>query len=209
MAQAENPNRRAVKTIVLVRHGRIVWRFRTLIPGYGLDAWRRGEDAAPLDTSYRPGAELERLVPTAASIHASSLRRSIESAHLLAPAVEPLIDARFREAELPAAIRSGVRLPAKVWAGVARARWFAGWGGPEGDGVESFRDARARAASAAAILEQHAESRGTVVLVGHGLMNILIAGHLRAAGWRGPRLPSQRHWGFDIYDGERLTTRSA
>jgi broad specificity phosphatase PhoE len=209
MAQVENPKRRAVKTIVLVRHGRIVWRFWTLIPGYGLDAWRRGEDAAPLDTSYRPppGAELEQLVRTAASIHASSLRRSIESARLLAPAVEPLIDARFREAELPAAIRSGVRLPAKVWAGVARARWFAGWGGT--DGVESFREARSRAESAAAILEQYAESRGTVVLVGHGLMNILIAGHLRAAGWRGPRLPSQRHWGFDIYDGERLTTRSA
>ena len=207
MAQIENPKRRAVKTIVLVRHGRIVWPFRTLIPGYGLGEWRRGEDAAPLDTSYRPGAELERLVRTAASLHASSLRRSLESARLLAPAVEPLIDARFREAELPTAIRSGVRLPAKVWAGVARARWFAGWGGM--DGVESFRDARARAASAAAILEKHAESRGAAVLVGHGLMNILIAGHLRRAGWRGPWLPSQRHWGFGIYDGERLTTRSA
>ncbi len=109
---------------------------------------------------------------------------------------------------MPAAIRSGVHLPAKVWAGLARAAWFAGWA----DGVESFRDARARAASAAAILCEHAETRGAVALVGHGLMNILIAGQLRAAGWGGPRLPSQRHWGYAVYDGRaavRLTTRSA
>jgi len=198
-----------VKTIVLVRHGRIAWSFLTLIPGYALSEWRRGEDAAPLDPSYRPprGGELERLID-AASLVASPLRRSLESARLLAPAAKPLIDARFREAELPAAIRSGVRLPAKVWAGLARAAWFAGWA----DGVESFRAARARAASAAAILCEHAETGSAVVLVGHGLMNILIAGQLRAAGWRGPRLPSQRHWGYAVYDGRaavRLTTRSA
>ena len=90
-----------------------------------------------------------------------------------------------------------MRLPAKVWAGLARAAWFAGWA----DGVESFRAARTRAASAAAILCEHAETRGAVALVGHGLMNILIAGQLRAAGWRGPRLPSQRHWGYAVYDG--------
>jgi len=196
-----------VKTIVLVRHGRIAWPYLTLIPGYALSEWRRGEDAAPLDTSYRPrpGAELEQLIGTAASLIASPLRRSLESARLLAPATQPLIDARFREAELPAAIRSGVRLPAKVWAGLARAAWFAGWA----DGVESFRDARVRAVSAAAILTEHAEARGAVVLVGHGLMNILIAGQLRTGGWRGPRLPSQRHWGFAVYEGDRLTTRSA
>ena len=199
-----------MKTIVLVRHGRIAWSFLTLIPGYALSEWRRGEDAAPLDTSYRPppGGELERLIGTAASLAASPLRRSLESARFLAPAAKPLIDARFREADLPVAIRSAVRLPAKVWAGFARVAWFAGWA----DGVESFRAARARAASAAAILCEHAETGGAVVLVGHGLMNILIAGHLRAAGWRGPRLPSQRHWGYAVYDGRtavRLTTRSA
>jgi len=199
-----------VKTIVLVRHGRIAWSFLTLIPGYALSEWRRGEDAAPLDTSYRPPprGELERLIGTAASLAASPLRRSLESARFLAPAAKPLIDARFREADLPVAIRSAVRLPAKVWAGFARVAWFAGWA----DGVESFRAARARAASAAAILCEHAETGGAVVLVGHGLMNILIAGHLRAAGWRGPRLPSQRHWGYAVYDGRtavRLTTRSA
>lgn len=196
MARAENPKPPAVKTIVLVRHGRIVWDFWTPIPGYGLGEWRSGEDAAPLDTSYCPGPELERLVRGAGCVLASALRRSVESAHLLAPAAEPLIDARFREAELPSTIRSAVRLPAKAWAGVARARWFCGWS----DGVESFPDARARAASVATFLTEHAETRGAAVLVGHGLMNILIAGRLRDVGWRGPSLPSQRHWGFGIYE---------
>ena len=205
MARAENPKPRAVKTIVLVRHGRIVWDFWTPIPGYGLSDWRRGEDTAPLDTSYRPGADLERLVRLAACVLASPLRRSLESAHLLAPAAEPLIDARFREAELPSAIRSGVRLPPKAWGGVARARWLWGWS----DGVESFQAARARAAAAASMLIGNADARGPVVLVGHGLMNILIAGRLRAAGWRGPWLPPQRHWGFATYVGETAAITSS
>jgi hypothetical protein len=31
-------------------------------------------------------------------------------------------------------------------------------------------------------------------------MNILIAAQLRRAGWSGPLLPPQRHWGFAVYE---------
>ena len=129
---------------------------------------------------------------------ASPLRRSLDSAHLLAPGAEPLVDARFREAELPAAFRSSLRLRPEVWAWLARAAWFCGWSA----GVESCRRARQRAASAAQLLVEHAE-RGAVVLVGHGLMNVLIARQLRAEGWQGPRLPSPDHWTFGIYKRSR------
>src|SRR5712691_620948 len=83
--------------IVLARHGKPAWDFRTPIPGHAFGDWRRGEDAAPLDTSQRPGAELEQLIRTASCLIASPLRRSLDSAHLLAPRAAPLIDARFRE----------------------------------------------------------------------------------------------------------------
>src|SRR5438093_9970936 len=73
---------------------------------------------------------------------------------------------------------------------------FCGWSA----GVESFKAARERAAKAASILTGHAEESGAVVLVGHGLMNILIARRLRASGWRGPRLPSPQHWTFGVYE---------
>jgi len=183
-----------VSRIILARHGRLAWDFRAPIPGNALCKWRRGEDAAPLDALHRPSAELEQHVRAAHCVAVSPLRRSRESARLLAPSAEPLIDACFREAELPCTIRSGLRLRSHVWAGLARAAWFCGWS----DGVESFRAARARAGQAAAILTAQARG-GVVVLVGHGLMNVLIARQLRTAGWRGPRFPSVKHWAFGMY----------
>src|SRR5947209_3581228 len=57
-----------------------------------------------------------------------------------------------------------------------------------------------RAAKAASVLTGRAEESGAVVLVGHGLMNILIARRLRATGWRGPRFPSPQYWTFGSYE---------
>ena len=188
--------------IILARHGKLAWDFRTPIPGHALGEWLRGEANAPLDPSSRANAELERLSRAAQCLITSPLRRSRDSAHLLAPSTAPLIDPCFREAELPSTFRSGVRLPPWIWAGLARLGWFCGWPA----GVESFRDARERAANAASFLTAHAEARGggggdgAVVLVGHGLMNILIAQRLRSGGWHGPRWPSPRHWSFGVYE---------
>jgi broad specificity phosphatase PhoE len=182
--------------IVLARHGRPAWDFRTPIPGHALGEWHRDEGEAPLDTSPRPGAELERLSREAKCLVASPLRRSTDSARVLAPTTVPLIDPCFREAELPTAIRSGVRLRPEMWALLARTAWFCGWSA----GVESFKTVRERAAKAASVLTGHAEESGAVVLVGHGLMNILIARRLRAAGWRGPRFPSPQYWTFGVYE---------
>lgn len=182
--------------IVLARHGRPAWDFRTPIPGHALAEWLRGEAGAPLDASPGPSAELERLSQMAECLVTSPLRRSRDSATLLAPATTPLIDSCFREAELPSAFRSSLRLRPELWAGLARSAWFCGWSA----GVETFRAARERASKAASVLTGHAEACGAVVLVGHGLMNTLIAQRLRTAGWRGPRFPSPRHWTFGSYE---------
>jgi broad specificity phosphatase PhoE len=185
-----------VITIVLARHGRPAWDFRTPIPGHALAEWLRGEGEAPLDPSSRPSAELERLSREAKCLVASPLRRSRDSARLLAPTADPLIDPCFREAELGSTFRSGLRLRPEMWALLARVAWFCG----RSAGVESFASARERASKAALVLKGHAEESGVVVLVGHGLMNFLIARRLRAAGWRGPWLPSSEHWTFGVYE---------
>jgi len=203
MAGLQNQTPRAVAEgcigvikIILARHGRPAWDFRTPIPGHGLGEWLRGEADAPLDSSQRPSADLERLSRMAKCLVTSPLRRSRDSAQLLAPATAPLVDPCFREAELPCAIRSGLRLRPGLWEWLARSAWFCGWSG----GAESFKAARARASRAASLLAAHAESSGAVVLVGHGLMNILIARQLRIAGWHGPRFPSPQHWTFGVYE---------
>lgn len=180
-----------------MRHGAPAWDFRTPIPGRGLGQWLDGEGEAGLKPVQPtcPSAELEQLVRSATCLMASPLRRAIESARLVAPDVSPVIDEHFREAALPYAISSPLRFPPLVWAAFARTAWFCGWSA----GVESFTAARKRAALAAGILHTRAQGPGSVVLFGHGLMNILIARELRALGWRGPRFPLPRHWAFAVY----------
>lgn len=179
-----------------MRHGRLTWDFETPIPGRAFGEWLHGENHAPIDPSHRPSAKLQELVRAADAVVASPLRRSLESAALLAPTASPLVDGCFREAELPCAFRSGLRLSPNSWALLARVAWFCGWSA----GVETFGGARGRARRAAEMLAAHAAARGPVVLVGHGLFNVFIAARLRAAGWKGPVLPPRSHWGFAVYE---------
>lgn len=182
--------------IVLARHGRPVLDSRTLIPGHGLAVWLEVERNAPLDPTSRPSAELEQWAQAARLVIVSPLRRSRDSARLLRPATEPTIEEEVREAPLPSAFRSPLRLPPAVWAGIARSAWFCGWSA----GVESFSDTRRRAAAAARRLQALAADRGDVLVIGHGLMNALIAAALRALGWSGARFPSRSHWQFSCYE---------
>ena len=181
--------------IILARHGRPVLDLWTPIPGHGLAAWLDAEREAPLDASSHPGDALQRLARDAACLIASPLRRSVDSARLLAPSVTPQIDDDVREAPLPCAFRSALKLPPMIWSGIARSAWFCGWAA----GVESFAVVRDRAARAAHTIGRTATEHGDVVVVGHGLINALIGAALRALGWRGPRFPSRPHWGFGIY----------
>jgi broad specificity phosphatase PhoE len=166
------------------------------------------EREAPLDSSSRPGADLERLALSAKYLIASPLRRSRDSAALLAPSSALAIEDAISEPALPSALRSSWRLPPRLWAGVARARWFWGWS-PD---VESFRHARERAQRAARMLQLRAEQGSgeeDVVVVGHGLMNALIGAQLWALGWQGPAFPSRSHWGFATYSRGKEFTRTA
>lgn len=181
--------------IILARHGIPACDFTTPIPGNGLAHWLASERDAAVDPTQRPSAELERRIRNAGCVIASPLRRSIESVRLLAPSIVPLIDEHFQEPPLPSAIESRLRLSPRLWTGLARSAWFCGWSA----GVESFKAARARAAEGVRILIGHAESQGSVVLLGHALINILIARQLRAVGWEGPWFPPPRHWGFAVY----------
>jgi broad specificity phosphatase PhoE len=180
---------------VLARHGKPACDFATPIPGHRLAEWIRGMDDAPLDPVLAPPAELLRLARASSGIAASPLRRSLESAKLLRPDQAPEVEPRFREIYLPTAIRSGLRLPPRLWALLARAAWYCGWS----PGVESFTEARRRASAAATLLETLALERGFLLLIGHGQLNGLIGKRLRRSGWRGPWLRPRRYWAFAVY----------
>ena len=62
---------------------------------------------------------------------------------------------------------------------------------------ESLMKARKRAGEAAMTL---AEEHHDILLVGHGLMNLLIARALKKADWIGPSRPGPGHWGYGVYE---------
>jgi broad specificity phosphatase PhoE len=183
-------------TIVLARHGKPDWDQKTPIPGHALAEWVRGRDAAPIDPSLPPPAELVRIARSSRVLAASTLRRSLESAALVAPGVAPQVNPLFREVFLPTNFHSSLRLRPKVWTSLARSAWYSGWS----PGVESFAEARHRASLAATVLIELASAHESVLLVGHGLMDGLIGRRLRRSGWKGPRLRPRRLWAFDVFE---------
>src|SRR6266508_1340850 len=100
---------------------------------------------------------------------------------LLAPGRRFLCDPLFDEAGIPSSIRLRLALAPRHWSLLARVVWFCGWS----HGAESLREARGRAHRAAERLGELAREHGSVMLVGHGVMNRLISRALRRSGWRG------------------------
>lgn len=180
---------------MLSRHGRPDWNNKVRIRGCELADYIRGRDNAPIDPSLPASDELQELARTTDVFAASTLRRSRESAHLLAPGAPLTVDVMFREVFTPTAIESRVRLPAKAWGAYARVRWLGGWS----PGVESYKEAKLRARRAATELEMLSEARGNLLLAAHGIMNGLIAGWLRKDGWKGPFLRARHYWSFMVY----------
>ncbi|MDD2761219.1 MAG: histidine phosphatase family protein [Methylomonas sp.] len=180
--------------IILIRHGQ---------PAVELSGMARGRDLSAIAKAYDASGIVDRPPPeTMAELRhlncmaCSDLPRSVESAHALGFAGLPAADRLFREAALPHFARGSIALPVTVWVSVYRLLWLAGFA----RNGKSYTAAKARAGQAANRLIGLAKTHGNVVLVGHGLMNYLIAQQLRANGWQGPAKPGKRFWEYGVYE---------
>lgn len=117
---------------------------------------------------------------------------------MLAPLQTPVADALFREAALPTDIRVPILLRAHTWAAISRALWLLGWSGSG----ESLIEARSRAGQAADRLIYYSRERGSVALVAHGVINLLIARQLRARGWQGRWVMRLGNWSSSTFIDE-------
>lgn len=125
----------------------------------------------------------------------SDLERSIQSAKSIGVKEIHLIDPLFKEADIPCFQQGFIKLPVTVWLVLYRLMWLFGFS----KNGESFADAKNRAYAAASKLMTLAEEHDKVLLVGHGLMNRIIAKRLRVNNWTGPTSPGKKYWEFGIY----------
>ena len=125
----------------------------------------------------------------------SHLERSLQSAHFLNLKKINLIDDLFAESSLPHFDKSKIRLPIIVWLVSLRIMWLFGFS----HNGESFVDAKMRAIAAANKLIVLARDHNKLILIGHGLMNRLIARQLKINKWHGPSSPGNKFWTFGVY----------
>lgn len=133
------------------------------------------------------------LAASASFMVASTAPRALRSAQMLGRRPE-VTDAIYCEAQLPFAGWRFPRLPPALWAGFFRLLWLCGYA----RGADSIDATRMRAREAADRLVSMAAD-GPVLLVGHGIMNRLIARELVERGWSAPEKHNNGHWGASEY----------
>ncbi|WP_455819644.1 histidine phosphatase family protein [Pseudomonas cerasi] len=178
-------------TITLMRHGKPDHSMPGRRSSLAMAQWCEAYDLAeicdlPPERSLHLAAEADVIVT-------STLPRAISSLEKLGKQASQ-VDAIYREVALPVMPLSFPALSPLLWLPLLRVMWLSGYAGQ----VESYAEAKQRAVVAADRLIALAAD-GNVLLVGHGIMNKLIARRLRHLGWLGEKHASSRHWSSAIY----------
>lgn len=178
--------------ITLMRHGKPTLARSNWVSPAGMAQWIENYDRSEVQAQHIP-AESKACAKAAKVIVSSTAHRALTSVRALG-AVASLVSVAFNEAQLPFALVAFPRLPPSVWLVLFRMLWFLRYS----RGAESVQSARQRAKAAAIELASLAR-RGPVLLVGHGIMNRLIASELIASGWLASSEHRSEYWSTSTY----------
>ncbi len=182
--------------ISLIRHGKSKHIENNRITSKEFQDWvEKYNKSGVFEENNYPSVTLKKIA-TANIVMTSDLKRSIESAGLINQNIRVVSNALFRETELPSFPSIlGLKLSPNSWAVILRCLWFIGYSRQ----CESWLDAKQRAKQASKQLVKYAGEHQSVVLVGHGFFNRLIAKELKKMGWDGKRKSSMKHWNCTTY----------
>jgi len=180
--------------IILMRRGKPALRGYSRVTSSEMTNWIAEYDLSDTGSDIPPDSS-KLLASSASQVISSPLPRALSS--LKALGCEPdVIDEVFREAGLPIFHIPGLRLSSTFWAAFFRVMWLCGLS----HNVERLGIAKQRAVQAANILVTFAKkSNGPVLLMGHGVMNRLIARELRSLGLKAYRCQGNGYWNARIY----------
>ncbi len=166
--------------IFLIRHAKPQVAKKTLVSAAGATQYISDYDAAQVEAFVLhneaiPYKEIKK-------VHCSTLVRSqLTAKAIFGEQVALVIDANFREFERKIFSLPLLHLPIKLWLIGARILWFLGF---NSRGIETFKQARQRARTAAKQLAEEANRETIAVLVAHGLLNFFIRRELKKLGWQ-------------------------
>jgi broad specificity phosphatase PhoE len=181
-----------VKEIILMRHGQPNLAAHDKVSALGMKRWIEQYDLSEIVNLPPPKASLE-LALTAQVIVSSSAPRALTSIQALG-LIPNIVDEIFCEAQLPHGQWALPRFSPFTWAFILRILWLCGFSG----NVESARKTKVRAIEAAQRL-QSLSGKGSVLLLGHGFMNRMIAKQLATDGWTRHASSGNRYWSATTY----------
>jgi broad specificity phosphatase PhoE len=179
--------------IVLMRHGEPTSRYSAWIAGREFGEWVRSFDQGGIKEAMLIPDEVRQLASNIGLVISSDLLRATQSAARLAR--KTVIDPDLREAGLVESFRTSLRAPVSLWLAAARLAWRLDVTSSQ----EPIAAARARAQRVTDNVISLAREYRSVLVVGHGVFNSLIARRLRALGWSGPLVPPSRYWSVATY----------
>lgn len=187
--------------ICLIRHGEpLLPQLPDRIRAREFPACMEIYDASGIRTDSRPARQYKQELAEYSTIICSDLPRSIESALQFCDQQDLTVSPEFREVEQGYLSIPWLSLSPQHWAKIFILLWLLGAFRYK----YTFRQARKRAQRCAQKLIELAQSKGAVMLVGHGFMNTYIARELRAMGWSGPKQPGKGYWQFGIYQPQSV-----
>lgn len=180
--------------IILIRHGKPDVNTDKKLSADDMARWIEDYDYSKV--SDNPPLVLSQDISATQSIVvASPLPRALTSLKRLG--IEPdIIDPLFREAPLPLFNFRGLKLLPLTWAFWLRILWLAGYSGV----VESRSLTHRRSVAAANQLIDLAEKNGTVLLMGHGIMNRMIGSRLKKERFRVTAETGKSYWRAVVYE---------
>jgi broad specificity phosphatase PhoE len=179
--------------IVLMRHGEPTSRHSAWIAGHQFGEWVRSFDQSGIKEAMLIPDEVRQLASNIGLVISSDLLRATQSAARLAR--KTVIDPELREACLVDSFRTSLRAPVSLWLAAARVAWRL----DVSSSPEPIAAARARAQRVTDNVISLARAHRSVLVVGHGVFNSLIARRLRALGWSGPLVPPSSYWSVATY----------
>jgi len=182
--------------IILVRHGRPGDVSAAPITGHDIGRWVRGYDAAGITRELPPPAIVSEMASSAGCVLVSNLQRAKESAAWLAASKDVRVDPELREAALPDSLALSIPLSPRTWVALARVAWWLNWCA-SGESIAMTRQRAGRVADRLGVL---AAEYGSVMAIGHGMFNRLVASQLRRRGWRGPKVWPRAYWAAAEFD---------
>ncbi len=180
--------------IILIRHAEVDINKNSFAYAFELKKWLDIYNNAEIKKDFISKHEISNIFDSSDRILCSGLKRSYDSLALYGK-IPDEEDELFNEAGLPFANWRWVKLPLSLWAVIFRVMWLFGY---KKNG-ESLQEAKIRAQKGASKLVASCEKGTTVTLLGHGLMNRLIAKELVKRGWSNQGKMGSANWDYGVF----------